>query len=65
MDPKSGISYYTARVSIAEDEIAKLGDMTLMPGMPVESLIKTSERTALSYLAKPFADHLSRTFKEE
>ncbi len=64
-DPKTGIAYYTARVSVTEEEVAKLGKVALVPGMPVESLIQTSERTALSYLAKPFADHLSRTFKEE
>jgi HlyD family secretion protein len=32
--------------------------------MPVEVFISTEERTALSYLAKPFLDHASRIFKE-
>ncbi len=64
-DQQTGISYYTARVSLADEELAKLGPKHLVPGMPVEGFIQTGERTALSYLAKPFSDQLSRAFKEE
>jgi len=31
----------------------------------VESFIQTHQRTVLSYLTKPLADHLSRAFREE
>jgi HlyD family secretion protein len=64
-DQQTGISYYTARVSLADDELAKLGSKHLLPGMPVEGFIQTGDRTALSYLAKPFSDQLARAFKEE
>ncbi|MDX2308544.1 MAG: HlyD family type I secretion periplasmic adaptor subunit [Hyphomicrobium sp.] len=64
-DPQTGMSFYTARVSVTDDELKKLGSLTLLPGMPVESMIQTGQRTALSYFTKPIADNLARTFKEE
>jgi HlyD family secretion protein len=64
-DPKTGTSFYIARVRIDPAELHKLNHVKLMPGMPVESFIQTSERTALSYLTKPIADQMARAFKEE
>jgi HlyD family secretion protein len=32
--------------------------------MPVEAMIKTDERTPLSYLIKPMADYFNRAFRE-
>ena len=32
--------------------------------MPVEAFVETGERTALSYLVKPFTDELARAFRE-
>lgn len=37
----------------------------LYPGMPVEVMINTGERTFLEYLIKPFQDSMSRAFVEE
>ena len=65
-DQQTGQTYYTARISVEDEELAKLGTINhLVPGMPVESFIQTGERTALSYLAKPFSDQIARAFKEE
>ena len=47
------------------DEIARLGDVKLVPGMPVETFIQTGERTVLSYLIKPLHDQLMRSFREK
>ena len=47
------------------DEIERLGDVKLMPGMPVEVFIRTHERTALSYLVRPVHDQIARAFKEK
>jgi HlyD family secretion protein len=33
--------------------------------MPLETFIKTDDRTILSYFTKPFMDHLSRSFREK
>lgn len=36
-----------------------------LPGMPVDVLIQTDERTVLSYFVKPISDHIARAFIEE
>ncbi len=62
-DPASGTTYYVGEVEIHGGTEA-LGKRTLLPGMPVEVFITTEERTALSFLVKPFFDHASRIFTE-
>jgi HlyD family secretion protein len=63
-DQKTGATFYTVRIGLAEAEIARLNGLRLVPGMPVESFIQTGERTVLSYLTKPFTDQLTKAFKE-
>ena len=64
-DQRTGQSYYTIRVSMPADEIARLGDVKLIPGMPVEAFVQTGDRTLLSYLIKPLSDQLMRAFREK
>jgi HlyD family secretion protein len=64
-DQRTGISYYLGRITLNSSEIARLGDVKLIPGMPVVAFIKTSERTMLSYLTKPLRDQAERAFKEK
>ncbi|MEM7719203.1 MAG: HlyD family type I secretion periplasmic adaptor subunit [Pseudomonadota bacterium] len=63
-DEATGLSYY--RVNVVPDpfELVKLADQTLLPGMPVETFLKTTERTPLSYLTKPLTDYFQRSFRE-
>lgn len=64
-DPANGQVFYVADVGVAEDELARLGDNKLLPGMPVEVFISTEERTAISFLAKPLSDQFNRAFREQ
>ena len=64
-DQRTGLSYYLARISVPVSEREKLSNAPLVPGMPAEAFIQTSERTALSYIAKPLTDQISRAFREE
>lgn len=64
-DDRSDLTWYLVRVTIPAEELARLEGLTLMPGMPAEALIQTGERTALSYLIKPLADQIHRSFREE
>ena len=64
-DQRSGASYYTIRIGMPAEEVAKLGDVKLVPGMPVETFVQTGDRTVISYLAKPFTDQLKRAFREK
>jgi HlyD family secretion protein len=63
-DQRTGQSYYTIRVSMSPEEVARLGDVKLIPGMPVEAFVQTGDRTLLSYLIKPLSDQLMRAFRE-
>jgi HlyD family secretion protein len=64
-DQRTGQSYYTIRVSLPAEEVARLGDVRLIPGMPVEAFVQTGDRTMLSYLIKPLHDQLMRAFREK
>jgi HlyD family secretion protein len=63
-EQRTGASYYTARILLRPEELAKFGSAKLVPGMPVDVFIKTPARTALSYLIKPLQDQAERAFKE-
>jgi HlyD family secretion protein len=64
-DQRTGQSYYTIRVSMPPEEIARLGDAKLIPGMPAEAFVQTGDRTMFSYLMKPLNDQLMRAFREK
>jgi HlyD family secretion protein len=62
-DQRTGQTYYTIRVSMPPQEVARLGEVKLIPGMPVEAFVQTGARTLLSYLIKPLHDQLMRAFR--
>jgi HlyD family secretion protein len=57
-------AYYTVRVSLPAEEVARLNDLHLLPGMPAEVFIQTSPRSPLQYLLKPLHEQMERTFRE-
>ena len=64
-DQRTGQSFFTVRIGLGQSEIDRLGTVKLVSGMPVESLIKTSDRKVISYLLKPLSDQISRAFREK
>jgi HlyD family secretion protein len=64
-DQRTGQSYYTIRIAMPAEQIERLGDVKLLPGMPVEAFIQTRDRTMLSYLMKPLHDQFLRAFREK
>jgi HlyD family secretion protein len=64
-DQRTGQTYYTVRIGMPADEVAKLGDVRMVPGMPVEAFVQTGDRTMISYLVKPLHDQLMRMFREK
>ncbi len=62
MDPAG---HYLAKIEINDGELEKLGERTLLPGMPASVVIKTGERTMLRYLSKPITDAMSSALLEE
>jgi len=64
-DQGSGISYYRAEIELNPGEQGRLPAGTvLIPGMPVESYIRTADRSPLAYLVKPLADYFNKAFRE-
>ena len=64
-DQATNFSYYLARVSITGEGMKTLGKRQLQPGMGVEVVIKTGERSVLTYLLHPLLKRLSASMKEE
>jgi HlyD family secretion protein len=64
-DQRTGQSYYLVRIAMPAQELKRLGDVRLTPGMPVEAFIETGERTMMSYLLKPLHDQLMHAFREK
>ena len=64
-DQRTGQSYYVVRIAMPTEEVLRLGDVKLIPGMPVEAFVQTGERTVFSYLVKPLRDQLMRAFREK
>lgn len=59
------IAYYLARVRVTPEGMAVLGKRRLQPGMPAEVIIKTGERSMLTYLLNPLTKRLAASMKEE
>ena len=63
-DRQTGERYFLTRIVVAEEELSKLGEVALRPGMPADVMIKAGERTPLQYLMKPLTDAIARSFTE-
>ncbi|OED46427.1 HlyD family type I secretion periplasmic adaptor subunit [Leisingera sp. S232] len=64
-DQGSGVSYYRAEIELNPGERGRLPAGTvLIPGMPVESYIRTAARSPLAYLIKPLSDYFVKAFRE-
>lgn len=64
-DQRSGQSYYIVRARVPKQEWDRLGQLTPLPGMPVEAFMQTGQRSILAYLTKPMTDQIRRAFKED
>ena len=64
-DPQSRESYYTIRLKITDDLPDTVRPEQIFPGMPVETYVKTGDRTFLEYMVKPIQDSFSKAFREE
>ena len=65
VEEKTGASYYQANIELTPESYQKMTHLELVPGMPVEVLIKTGERTVFEYLIKPIRNALARAFIED
>lgn len=64
-DPQNGIPYYLARVVVTPEGLKKLGKRQMLPGMPVEVVLRTGERSMLTYLLHPLTKRIAASMTEE
>ena len=62
---QAGATYYLARVTVTPKGLKTLDGRVLQSGMPVQVIVKTGERSLLTYLLHPFMKRLSASLKEE
>ena len=63
----SGHSYYDIKAELTPEGMKEFdrNEFFIVPGMPVEVMIKTGDRTMLEYVLKPFIDMFKRAFNED
>ena len=64
-DPQNGMTYYLARVVVTPEGLKKLGKRQMLPGMPVEVVLRTGERSMLTYLLHPLTKRIAASMNEE
>ena len=57
--------YYLARVAVTPEGLRALGRRQMQPGMPAEVVVRTGERSLLTYLLHPLTKRLAGSMKEE
>ena len=66
MNPaQPGASFYLARVSVTEQGLKTLNGRVLQSGMPAQVIVKTGERSLLTYLLHPFMKRMAASLIEE
>ena len=65
VDEATRATYYRAEIILNDGQTDRLpAHITLIPGMPVEAFIRTSDRSPLSYFVKPLTDYFAKAFRE-
>ena len=64
-DERTGMPYYNALVQVDQDELSKLPNIQLYPGMPASVQIPTVHRTAFDYLVGPLTASFSTAFRQK
>lgn len=64
VERSTGTPYYTVHVDVDPEQLRLAGNLRLQAGMPVELLLKTSERTTLQYLLDPILAFTSKSLRE-
>jgi len=57
--------FYSVRIKLSAEELKRLGEVEIKPGMPAEVLMTGQARTVISYLTKPIADQVHRAFRDD
>ncbi|MBR0644895.1 HlyD family type I secretion periplasmic adaptor subunit, partial [Roseomonas hellenica] len=64
-DERTRAPYYRAQISIDREQLARLDNVSLVPGMPVEAMVQIGARSFLRYMIQPVLDSFHRAFREQ
>lgn len=65
VDQKTNNPYFVALVTLDEDELRKLPQVKLYPGMPATVMIPTEARTAFDYFVGPLVMSFKKAFRQK
>lgn len=65
VDERTRQSYFRANILIDRDQLDRLPNVQLVPGMPVEAMILIGQRSFLRYITQPIRDSFARAFREQ
>lgn len=65
LDERTRMSHYRVQIVIEPDQLARLENVALRPGMPVEAQIQTGSRSFFRYMMQPVLDSFHRAFREQ
>jgi HlyD family type I secretion membrane fusion protein len=64
VNDRTGSGHFLVRAQVDDDQIAKVGELSLVPGMPAQVIINKGEGTLLGYLTAPLARLFWTAFRE-
>lgn len=65
VNPNTEASYYIAHVEIPSEELSRVQNIKLYPGMPVEVMIVTGKQSPFEYFFRPIRESFNRAFRED
>lgn len=64
-DPNTREFYYKARISIDKEQMARLNNVKLYPGMPAQVMIIIDKQSPFDYFVTPIKSSFDRAFREQ
>jgi HlyD family secretion protein len=65
VDKRTNQAYFEVKLAVDETQLKDMPDVTMVPGMPAESMIRTGESTVALYALSPIVDSFHRAFREK
>ena len=63
-DQLNPMGYFTARIVVSSEELRKIPDIKIRPGMIADVVVKTGERTFFNYVMRPLLDRMAMALRE-
>jgi HlyD family type I secretion membrane fusion protein len=64
VEQSTNTEYFLAQIVVTPEEMKKLGQQRVHPGMPAEVVVPTGSRTFMDYLLRPLTDAMTRGLNE-